>query len=228
MNIASRSAVAAVLLAVACAAPGQPACSSDGTPAPAALLERFVNADCEGCWTDVKVREPKPGEVVLDWIVPGSRGDDAPLSAAARDEALARLQALGRDVPAHSEDRHRQRSGRPLALRVAHGLAFNGYVGASIELRGAGPGPWQAWLLLVEAVPAGSERSPVQRNLVRNVLQVGWDARHGRQQRFESRAMNIPEGARPERLRVVGVVEDARGRIRGIAQSRCPTPAGQG
>lgn len=220
MNIASRSAVAAVLLAVACAAPGQPACSSDGTPAPAALLERFVNADCEGCWTDVKVREPKPGEVVLDWIVPGSRGDDAPLSAAARDEALARLQALGRDVPAHSEDRHRQRSGRPLALRVAHGLAFNGYVGASIELRESAPGPWRAWLLLVEAIPAGSERTPVARNVVRNVLQVSWEG--GRPApRSEARPMNIPEGAKADRLRVVGLLEDARGRIRGIAQSHC-------
>jgi len=228
MNIGSRSAVAAMLLAAASAVPGQPACSSDGTPAPAALLERFVNADCEGCWTDAKVREPKPGEVVLDWIVPGTRGDDAPLSAAARDDGLARLAALGRAVPAHDDLRHRQRRGPPARLRVAHGLPFNGYLGASIELRQPGPGPWQAWLLLVETIPAGSERTPVERNLVRNVLRVGWDARHGRQRLFESRPMNIPEGARPERLRVVGLLEDARGRIRGIAQSRCAAPAGKG
>lgn len=213
MNIGSRSAVAAMLLAAASAVPGQPACSSDGTPAPAALLERFVNADCEGCWTDAKVREPKPGEVVLDWIVPGTRGDDAPLSAAARDDGLARLAALGRAVPAHDDLRHRQRRGPPARLRVAHGLPFNGYLGASIELRQPGPGPL---------------RTPVERNLVRNVLRVGWDARHGRQRLFESRPMNIPEGARPERLRVVGLLEDARGRIRGIAQSRCAAPAGKG
>jgi len=220
MNIASRSAVAAVLLTVACAAPGQPACSSDGTAAPAALLERFVNADCEGCWTDVKVREPKPGEVVLDWIVPGSRGDDAPLSAAARDDGLARLAALGRGVPVHDDQLQHRRHGPPAGLRVAHGLPFNGYVGASIELRGAGPGPWQAWLLLVETIPAGSERTPVQRNLVRNVLRVDWEG--GRPApHSEARPMNIPEGAKVDRLRVVGLLEDARGRIRGIAQSRC-------
>jgi hypothetical protein len=33
--------------------------------------------------------------------------------------------------------------------------------------------------------------------------------------------MSIPEGAKPERLRVVGWVEDARGRVVAAAQSRC-------
>ncbi len=219
MNDASRPAVAAVLLALAAAAAAQPSCSSDGQPVPSGVLERFINADCDGCWTDLRTAEPGRGELALDWIVPGHRGDDAPLSAAARDEALARLEALGRNVPAHSDDRHRQRSGRPLALRVAHGLAFNGYIGASMELREPHPGPWRAWLMLVEAIPAGSERTPVARNVVRNVLQVSWDG--GRGQRSETRSMNVPEGARPDRLRVVGLLEDARGRIRGIAQSRC-------
>ena len=27
-------------------------------------------------------------------------------------------------------------------LRVAHGLPFNGYIGASIEFKATGPGPW--------------------------------------------------------------------------------------
>ena len=225
MNDVLRSAAGSALLALAAAAAPQPACSSDGQPPPAGVLERFISADCDGCWTDLKTAEPGRGELALDWIVPGRRGDDAPLSAAARVEALARLQALGRDVPARSEDRHRQRSGRPLALRVAHGLAFNGYIGASIELRERAPGPWRAWLLLVEAFPPGSERTPVARNLVRNVLQLSWDGGRG-SQRFEARPMNIPEGARPDRLRVVGLLEDARGRIRGIAQSRC-APAGR-
>ena len=70
-------------------------------------------------------------------------------------------------------------------------------------------------------VPPGSERTPVARNVVRNVLQVSWDA-GGAGARSEARPMNIPEGARPYRLRVVGLLEDARGRLRGIAQSRCP------
>ncbi|NKE67538.1 hypothetical protein RAMLITH_17065 [Ramlibacter sp. RBP-2] len=220
MKDLSRPAIIAALLALAAAAAAQPACSSDGQPPAAALLERFINADCDGCWTDVKTAEPGRGELVLDWIVPGRRGDDAPLSAAARDEALARLQALGQDVPAHSQDWHRPRSGRPLALRVAHGLAFNGYIGTSIELRETAPGPWRAWLLLVEALPPGGERSPVARNVVRNVLHVSWDPARG-ERPSTARPMSIPEGARPERLRVVGLLEDARGRIRGIAQSRC-------
>jgi hypothetical protein len=36
--------------------------------------------------------------------------------------------------------------------------------------------------------------------------------------------MSIPEGANPKRLRVVGWVEDARGRVVATAQSRCPQP----
>lgn len=217
----------AVLLA-AClghAAAGQdlpPVCSSDGQPAPSALLERFINADCAGCWTDLDVPQPRPGEMALDWIVPGRRGEDAPLSAAARREGLDRLAALGRAVPRHAASRTGRREGRAVAVRVAHGLAFNGYIGASIELRRAGPGPWHAWLALVETLPAGVERTPVERNLVRNVLELSWDARRRPAQRVsETRPMNIPAGADPRRLRVVGVVEDARGHIRGIAQSRC-------
>lgn len=220
MNDVSRPLIAAVLLALAAAAPAQPSCSSDGQPPPTAVLERFVNADCDGCWTDLKTAEPGRGELALDWIVPGSRGDDAPLSAAASDDALARLDALGLGVPAQAEELLHRRSGRPLALRVAHGPAFNGYMGASIELREPAPGPWRGWLLLVEAIPAGSERTPVARNVVRNALRVSWDG-GGPGQRWEARSMNIPEGAKPDRLRVVGLLEDARGRIRGIAQSRC-------
>lgn len=226
MNDVSRATIAAALLALAGAAAAQPACSSDGRPPPAGVLERFINADCEGCWTDLKAAEPGRGEVALDWIVPGSRGDDAPLSAAASGDALARLQALGRDVPAHGADVHGKRSGRPLALRVAHGPPFNGYVGASIELLDSQPGPFRAWLLLVEALPPGSERTPVARNVVRNVLQLSWDGDRARP-RAEVRPMNIPDGARPQRLRVVGLVEDARGRIRAIAESRC-TPGRAG
>ncbi len=220
MNDACRPVAAAVLLTLSCAAAAQSSCSSDGQPPPSGLLERFINADCEGCWTDLKTAEPGRGALALDWIVPGRRGDDAPLSAAARDETLARLQALGRAVPRHGEDRLEQRRGPPLALRVAHGLPFNGYIGASIELREPAPGPWRAWLLLVEAIPAGSERTPVARNVVRNALQLSWDDRRSGPH-AESRPMNIPEGARPDRLRVVGLLEDARGQVRAIAQARC-------
>ena len=61
-------------------------------------------------------------------------------------------------------------------LRVAHGLALGGYIGASIELTvdAIPAGNWQPWLLLLETIPAGMEGTPVTRNLVRNVLIPSW------------------------------------------------------
>ena len=104
------------------------------------------------------------------------------------------------------------------------------YIGASIELK---PIPaagrkqrWTSWLALVETLPAGTEGSPVERNLVRNLLQSSWDGRKklskGEQKRFfESRSMTIAPGANRDRLRVVGRVEDEKGRVVAAAQARC-------
>lgn len=226
MNKLSRLGITLLGLLAAAGAQGQAACASDGQPQPAALLERFINADCESCWTDARTAKPGPGELALDWIVPGGRGDDAPLSAAARRDALSRLQALGRQRPIQAEAWRlkARRDGRQ--LRVAHGLPFNDYIGASIEVKPATGGPWKAWLLLVETIPAGTEGTPVERNLVRNTFQPAWDtnrplSKEEQKRLLESRPMSIPEGAKTERLRVVGWVEDARGHIRAIAQSRC-------
>ena len=225
---------AACLLALAAAgAQAQSSCSSDGQPQPAALLERFINADCDSCWGAADTPRPGRGELALDWVVPGSRGEDAPLSAVALREARRAWKPwAARSRPGTW---HRGASAQAAArrLRVAHGLPFGGYVGASIELQRGRGGPWQAWLLLVETLPAGTEGSPVERNLVRNVLQLAWDeatpASEGRPGSFyESRPMSIPPGADAARLRVVGWVEDARGRLRGIAASRCVRGAGQG
>ena len=214
-----------VLLALASvAAHAQPLCSSDGQPHPTAILERFINADCQACWGDAHTPRPARGEVALDWIVPGSRGDDAPLSAAARQDASDRLAALQLAVPAASDIRRQKSMGDAGPLRVARGLAINDYLGGLIELAQPLPGRWSAWLVLVETIPAGVEGTPVARNLVRNVLQLDWTVgpKAGSEPLVESRPMQIPEGAQPARLRVVGWVQDARGRIRGIAQSaRC-------
>ncbi len=216
----SRAALLAALLACATAAHAQPtSCSSDEQPAPVALLERFISADCESCWQADRSPQPRRGELAIDWIVPGMRGEDAPLAAAATRDALDRLRALGRQAPAELDSLRTARQGAAGRLRVALGPAFNGYAGASIQSLGGGEGPFTGWLALVETLPAGSHGSPVERNLVRNLLQVPWPAAPGR--RFEARPMSIPEGAQPERLRVIGWLQDSRGKIRAISESRC-------
>jgi hypothetical protein len=229
MNKVSRLAHRARLLlplALSAAAYGQSLCSSDGQPQPVALLERFISADCEACWSDPATPKAGPRELALDWVVPGPKGDDAPLSSVARRDALLRLEALGRAAPERSEVvRHPVQPG-PQKLRVAHGLAVNDYIGTSISVQQPGPERWSAWLALVETVPAGVEGSPVERNLVRNTFQPPWDgakplSKADRRRLLESRPMQIPEGAKPSRLRVVGWLEDSRGHIRAIAQSRC-------
>ncbi|MDF2463474.1 MAG: hypothetical protein K0Q43_1709 [Ramlibacter sp.] len=223
-------ALAGLLLAIAAAgAQAQASCDSDGQARPVGLLERFISADCETCWSDAATRRARRGELALDWITPGSKGEDAPLSTAVSRDSPARLQALKRAAPARAEAVHRRATPSGYELRVAHGLAFNGYIGASIELKPGRGGPWQAWLLLVETLPAGTEGSPVERNLVRNALQPAWDnaeplSKAQQNGLFESRPMNVPEGANPKRLRVVGWVEDARGRVVAAAQSRCRQP----
>lgn len=216
-----------LLVLLAGAAPwahAQSFCSSDGQTQPARLLERFISADCESCWADGAVAA-EPNELALDWIVPASKSDDAALSAAASRDALLRLASLGRPAPGTVEARRSLVQAPKRGLRVSHGLPVNGYVGTSIELRLPGKEAWSAWLLLVETIPAGTEGTPIERNLVRNALQAwgsaGPTAKQVLSRLYESRPMSIPPGALPERLSVVGWVQDGRGRIRAIAQSRC-------
>lgn len=215
----------------------QSSCSSDGVPRPVALFERFVSADCDSCWADKATPAPKaPGTLVLDWIVPGTQGDDAPLSAAATRDALARLAALGRTAPTATDVNTAPVQGvKGSRLRVSHGPAFNDYLGASIAFspvptRGAPPAARPDaggfYLLLVESIPAGAEGSPVARHLVRNVYQRSLDnpqtlSKGERSGWRDSRPIYIPEGAKTDRLRLVGWVQDQDGRIIDAAQSRC-------
>ncbi len=229
----ARTALAVVLALVTGAVWAQSSCSSDGLPRPVALVERFINADCAACWSDANTPKAARGEMALDWIVPGARGDDAPLSAAAKREALTRLNALARQRPLQADASRSKVQVDGHRLRVAHGLAFNGYVGTSIELKPGSGGPWRAWLALIETIPAGTEGTPIERNLVRNVVQPAWDSAEPLSKKeqvrlLEARPMSIPDGAKAERLSVVGWVEDAKGRIRAIARSRCARPQGQG
>ena len=211
----------AALLALPLAA--RALCTSDGAPQPTAVLERFISADCADCWRDPATPEPAAGTVAVDWVVPGRQGDDAPLSAAALDEAQQRLQALGRPVPVGTDAVFGRRVGAPLRLRLAQGEPFNDYVGITMELRAPGRQAWDAWLLLVEDLPAGTEGSPVERLLVRNVFRPDWGAQPGRAPKLlsELRAMQIHEGARRDRLRLVAVLADPQGRIRAISRTAC-------
>ena len=120
------------------------------------------------------------------------------------------------------EVRARQEGGTP-ALRLAQGTAFNDYVGASIELSSPGRNGWTAWLLLVERLPAGTEGSPVARNLVRNAFRPDWGRPPARPpaRLAETRTMQIREGAQADRLRLVAVLHDGRGRIRAITPTEC-------
>jgi hypothetical protein len=222
----------------------QSSCSSDGQRPPAALLERFISADCADCWSDPATPKVKPTEFALDWIVPSAKGDDAPLSAAASPDALPRLEALRMQVSSSATNTRRSNASTPTArmptLRVANGVALGGYMGTSIELKLA-PGaglprqPLTAWLLLVEAVPAGTDGSPVARNLVRNAIFPTWNidslllkTKQVKSDRlptpsrlYESRPMSIPPGTNPDHLRVVGWVEDAGGNVVASAASVC-------
>jgi hypothetical protein len=197
----------------------QALCTSERVPAPSAVLERFINADCLECWSAADTPAPPRGAIALDWVLPGSQGQDAPLASVAAPEALQRLAALRQQRPTRASSVMTRRSGAALPLRLAQGQAFNDYLGASIRLRPGGKGPWDAWLLLVERLPAGTEGSPVERLLVRNVFRPDWS--QPAQGRSEQRVMQIHEGARAERLRLLAIVEDDRGRIRAIRQTEC-------
>jgi hypothetical protein len=212
----------------------QGVCSSDGQPQPVRLLERFLSADCERCWGTAAALAPSATgpTLVLDWIVPGRLGDDAPLSAAASRDALTRLATLRRAAPRAQLPVSTPVGGRVGAtVRVAHGVALGGYIGASIETQLASSGrpaaaPLTAVLLLVETIVAGSDGTPIERNLVRNMLQVPWNGDSSLQKQkqvswLERRPLSIPEGANPQRLRVVGWLQDGRGRLLAAAQSAC-------
>ena len=218
----SRHLLTTALLALPLAA--HALCTSDEVPQPQGVLERFTNADCAECWRDPKTPRPGANTIALDWIVPGRKGGDAPLSVVAMDDAVERLYMLGKPVPERSAAVGSVRAGDPVPLRLAQGAAFNDYVGTTMELKDPGREPWRAWLLLVEVLPAGTEGSPVARNLVRNVFRPDWSKVVGRApgRLAEARAMQIHEGAKPERLRLVAVLLDSRGRIRSISRTECP------
>jgi hypothetical protein len=191
-------------------------------PAPAALLERFTPADCEACWQ--APQDPPASQarrvMVLDWIVPAA--DGAPLAAAALPEAseraggLAANQTLLRQTPL-------ARAGA-LRLRIADGPAWNGYIGLQLTVRRVGklPADAVAYAALVERVPAGSEGTPVARQLVRALVgPLSLQELVAQTTIHHLRAVRIPEGSRGDRLGSVAWVADANGKV--IAATQSPT-----
>lgn len=198
-------------------------CSNDGQPAPTALWERFMDADCSACWTAAEAPQP-PGAVALDWVIPSAKGDKAPLSAVALSEAADRWQALGLAVSAEGQKAmHLSRRHAKHALRVVQGVAVNGYLGATLSYRPPSQRPYTAWMLLVEQLPAGTEGSLVPRQLVRAALEMRPASQGGRRLGLsETRAFLLPPGAQPERLRVLAWVQDGQSRLLALAQTHCP------
>ena len=234
-----RARYVTLLLAVVVLAPlaslgtvhSQSFCASDSQPKPAQLLERFINADCDSCWKDPSTPKATKDQLALDWVTPGSQGDDAPMSAIATRDALTRMKSLKKQPPvASSSQAQAVRGMKGTTLRVAHGLPLSDYVGASIELKpipaSARGQNWTAWLALVETLPAGTEGSPVARNLVRNLFHAPWNVRNQLSETeqirfFDQRSMRIAPGADASRLRVIGWVEDQNGQIVAAAASQC-------
>ena len=208
----------------------QSSCSNDGRRVPVVLAERFISANCELCWSTPSANVASR-TTVLDWIVPSPLGDGAPLSAAALPEAAYRLASIHVNSPATVSEHRKNVIARPYPLRVAQGMAYGAYIGASIELPVSEvrlpPGPLHVWLALVEHIPAGTEGTPIPRNLVRSTFARTWTAQDieefGRAEGMlrETRSMGLGATANPQRLRVVGWVEDARGNVLAAAQSHC-------
>jgi hypothetical protein len=213
------SILGAGLLGAAALWSGATAIAAPACKAPQRVLERFIDADCESCWAAPAQPGLPASTWVLDWIVPGSQGAAAPLAIAALPEAAERLamqQGLAL-IDGSAEAVQALTAVRP-RLRVVGGPAWNGYLGLRLEAQGRAPAGAQAFLALVEDIPAGAEGNPSARRLVRAVAGP-IDMSHKRTE--ELRAMRIPEGAKPERLQGVAWWINGDGRVGGMAAERC-------
>jgi len=191
----------------------------------AAVLERFISAECEACWSDASAVQPAQGEWLLDWIVPSRRGDAAPLASAAPAEAGDRAR---RSLPAGPADsriavhRSAARRASPLQFSVISGPAWYGYIAVQLDASGRVAAGSSAWVALVETIAAGTEGTPVPRELVRTLAGPlpAEELRRGQPWQYQL-AMRWPETAKPARLRARAWIEDARGRIVAMTGERC-------
>lgn len=209
-------------LLIACMQSGGLAQAAPPCSAPRAVIERFMSADCEACWSAAPAEAPPGSTWVLDWIASTASGSAAPLAVAALSEAGGRLEALASTVAADKPRAfHWPIERRPaVRLRVGGGPAWNGYLGLQLQTRGKPPAGAVAYLALVENIPAGSDGSPVARRLLRNVAGPLVIEPSGRPS-TQWRALRIPAGAQPERLQGVAWWVDGDARLRGIAAEGC-------
>lgn len=203
-------------------APPAPACPRAG----AAVVERFISADCPDCWSAPDVAAAPPGSWVFDWIAHTPAGSEAPLASAASTEAQERAQRAGGPSPTGAQMLS-VRSMLPRAtgvkLNVQSGPAWNGYFGLRLEARGRVPAGSTAWLALVEMIPANTEGSVAERQLVRSVAgPLPLDGLRQRQQLSHLSALRWPETAQPTRLQARGWIEGPDGALLAIASDRCP------
>lgn len=210
--------------ATAVAAPGA-APPAARCPAPRAeVTERLVSADCSACWAASGPDHPGPvaratsRRWTLDWIVPTT--PEAPLAAAALPDARERAERAERIERGSLTPKVSARPAMP-RLELQAGPGWHGYMAVRLILRGR-PVPGQAWLALVEHLPAGSEGSTVSRDLVRSVAGP-WpiDALRPSSPLDHLAALRWPEGTRPERLRARAWIEGPDGRILAMAADRC-------
>lgn len=192
----------------------------------AAVVERFISADCPQCWIAVPQDGPKSPGIVFDWIVPSSRGDEAALSQAAPPESRDRAQrALGEALSDGQQTTLRTRlaDASGLQLRVTAGPAWNGYFGLQFDATGSAPRGSSGWLALIEVVPEGTDDTPIARRLVRTVagpIDLR-ELRPGRPVRTLL-ALRWPETAKAARLRARAWIESADGRMIAVAGEGCP------
>jgi hypothetical protein len=113
------------------------------------------------------------------------------------------------------------RPGAP-RLRIADGPAWNGYIGLRLVItrRAAVPAGALAYAALVEQVPAGSDGSPIARQLVRAVSGPMGLGELATQRTVEFlRAVTLPAGSRVDRLASVAWIETTEGRVIAAALS---------
>jgi hypothetical protein len=181
---------------------------------PTLLIERFIPADCEACWRSGSAAAS--GTLALDWIVPVAQGDEAALAAAALPEASRRAPDL--QPGATLERTHALQR---LRVDVEDGPAWNGYMGVVLRVqrddRTLPPGA-TGFLALFEAVRPGEEGSPIERRVLRVLAgPLTLDAALPRVEHLL--ALRLPQGARGDRLGVVGWIEDGGGRVLAVAEA---------